>query len=130
MKTIADIFDIVFLLVILGIMLPFLFSSVNTLTDDASYGFEVQDDKTMKLNQGDVYSISNDSYTAADVILMLKTANTEKLSYCLPNGTIIKVNEDYNEKIDYYTALARSCLDSTKRYSVKYDYTAGVWRIN
>lgn len=131
MKTVTDLFDIVLLLVILGIMLPALFGYINPLVSPESYGFSAADDKTMKLAEGDVLlSGSDDCLSAAEIVLMTRYSAEDKLNtFVLPNGYIIKGDESYMPNTAQNTAQAQGALAPAQKYAARYDYKADVWRI-
>lgn len=133
MKTVIEIFDIVLLIIILGIMLPVMFVYINPLTDTESWGFSVYDDKTMKLAEGDVLtSGTGDKMTAAEVLLMTRYSIQENINtnrFILPNGYTVTIDENYQFIMDTNTQQAKNSLNTSYKYAVEYDYTADVWRI-
>ena len=134
MKISTEIFDFALLLIMLGLMLPFIFGAVGPLTDMERWGFETSDDKTMKLHGGDVLFLNelyaDDSLTAAEIVLMSRVHSRDTVKpnrYRLPNGIIITVNDDYRTFINENTALVRMSLDPARRYRLIYDYEADLW---
>jgi uncharacterized iron-regulated protein len=127
-------FDFVLLVVLLGLMLPFIFSAIPPLTDMETWGFEIADDKTMKQHGGDVLALdelyADDTMTAAEIVLLTRVHDRETVRhsrYRLPNGTVITVDGDYPVFIDASTAKVQAALDPALRYRLTYSYEAGMW---
>ena len=136
MKITTELFDFVLLLILLGLMLPFIFGAVAPLTDMGGWGFDTPDDKSMKLHGGDVLALdelyADDSMTAAEIVLLTRVydrATVTPSRYRLPNGTVITVDADYPAFKDESTVKARMALDPARRYRVVYDFEAGLWQI-
>jgi hypothetical protein len=134
MKVVTDMFDIVLLFVLLGLMLPFKFGAIGPLIDMELWGFEAIDDKTMKFHGGDVLTLgelyADDSMTAAEIVLLTRVHNRDTVSpnrYMLPSGEIITVDGDYPVLMDEATITAQMSLYPTWRYRLVYDYEAGLW---
>jgi len=134
MKIVTDMFDYVLLFVLLGLMLPFLFSAINPLTDMANWGFDTEDDKTMKLHGGDVLTLAelyaDNSMTAAEVVLMTRVHDRDTVypnRYRLPGGAVVTVDGDYPVFMDEATARAQAALDPARRYRLRYDHEARIW---
>lgn len=134
MKITTEMFDFVLLLVLLGLMLPFLFGQTTPLTDMNSWGFAASDDKTMKQHGGDVLPhdelYADDSMTAAEIVLLTRVYNHDTVRpsrYRLPDGSVITVDNDYAVFMDESTAKAQAVLDPARRYRLVYDYGADVW---
>ena len=134
MKTITEMFDYILLIIMLGLMLPFLFGAIPPLTDMENWGFIGTDDKTMKQQGGDILFLNelyaDDSMTAAEIVLMTRVHNRDTVSpnrYRLPDGVIITVDDNYRIFINEYTARTQAALDPARRYRMVYDYTAGLW---
>jgi len=136
-KTTTEMFDFVLLVIILGLMLPFLFGAIPPLTGMENWGFNGTDDKTMKQQGGDVLFANelyaDDSMTAAEIVLMTKVHDRDTVRpnrYRLPNGAIITVDGDYRTFINEYTAMAQAALDPARRYRVGYDFNTNMWGFN
>jgi hypothetical protein len=135
-KIVTELFDFVLLLVLLGLMLPFLFGATEPLVDMTSWGFYQADDKTMKMHGGDILSLdelyADDSMTAAEIMLMARVHNRETIQpsrYRLPNGTTIVVDGDYPIFMNENANRVRAALDPARRYRMDYDYDADLWQI-
>lgn len=134
MKNVADIFDIILLIIVLGIMLPILFGSIKPLINMESWGFTDKDDKTMRSYKGDVLidATGNGSVTAAEILLMAETASKDILKYngfILPDGQSIIFDDNYEINKNGYLTAIRNSLENTRLYEIKFDYEAGIWRI-
>jgi hypothetical protein len=137
MKITAELFDVVLIVLLLGMMLPFIFGAVSPLMDREAWGFGATDDKTMKRHGGDVLTLgelyADDSLTAAEVVLLTRVHDRDTVSpnrYRLPDGTVILVDGGYRAAMNDATAKARAALDPAYRYRVVYDYEAGLWNIS
>lgn len=134
MKDVSDVFDIVLLIVILTVMLPFMFRAVNELNDPCSFGFIDSDDKSMKAVNGGIEAnpYQTDTYSAAEIVLrflVLDRPNTETELYVLPDGTTIEVTNEYRNMKSIVLASLISSLNKNIRYSVTYNTELDAWEI-
>jgi hypothetical protein len=134
MKNIVIFFDIVLLVLVLGIMLPFLLGGIKPLTSMESWGFSGNDDKTMKLYEGDVLSqtIHNDSLPAAEIMLMAESAGNYGLKYnglILPGGQTVVFDNEFVGNRALYLNIIRNSLNNTRRYMLVFDDGIKLWRV-
>ena len=136
MKITSEMFDMVLLIILLGLMLPFIFSAVGPLTDMAAWGFCDADDKTMKQHGGDILFLNelyaDDSMTAAEVVLLTRMHDRDTVRpnrYRLPGGSVVTVDDDYRLFMNDYTAAAQAALDPARRWRLIYNFEAGIWVI-
>jgi hypothetical protein len=134
MKVTTDMFDFVLLVVLLGMMLPFIFGAIGPLIDMEAWGFDAAGDKTMKQHGGDVLTLgelfADDSMTAAEIVLLTRVHDRDTVSpnrYRLPSGAVITVDGDYPVFMAEATARAQAALDPALRYRMRYDFEAGLW---
>ncbi len=135
MKTVVEVFDIALLLIVLGLMLPFTFTSSNELVDMKNWGFTETEDKTLKRSEGDILLdvVTNDNLTAAEIILMTEVADIGAIknsNFTLPNGRLVEIADNYYSTKSSHITAAQGSLDKARKYSITYDYTAATWRLS
>lgn len=134
MKSIDIILDVVVLLAVLAAFMPFMPSAYHGIQDMTNWGFEYQDDKTMRSYNGDPDSdgYGSDAYSAAELLITARVMDYPAIDapdWILPNGRRITVDLDYNTNKDMYTAYTSAALSTNKRYRFYFDYTENVWRV-
>jgi hypothetical protein len=127
-------FDFILLIVLIGLMLPFVFGAVSPIVDMKTWGFDRTEDKTMKQHSGDVLTLdelyADDSMTAAEIVLLTRVHDRNTVNpnrYRLPNGIIITVDSDYPALMNETTARVQAALDPALRYRLTYDSEADLW---
>ena len=106
MKSFIDIFDYILLIIILGLMLSFLFSTAGSMLNEESYGFAPGGDKTMKLATGVLLLTElteDDKLTASEIMLMTKVAEADTLKYDFTLPGILDNTREYTLAFDYET---------------------------
>ena len=134
MRAIDILLDIVVLLAVLAVFLPFMTSAYHDIQDMASWGFECIDDKTMQSYNGDSSSDGyiSDTYSAAEIMTIARIMDYPSIytpDWILPDGQRITVDLDYSMNKEIYTAYARGGLSTDKQYRFYFDYTSDVWRV-
>jgi len=136
MKNVVVIFDVVLLILVLGIMLPFLFGTVKPLTDMENWGFVTKDDKTMKLYGGDVFTeiAQKDKVTVPELLLMIETGGSNSVQYngfllLNDNNNPIIFDSNYLKNKDGYLDFAKS-LNKSLNYTIEFDYKTAFWRVS
>jgi hypothetical protein len=130
MKIVMMFIDVAIGLFLFAVMLPIAIGAINPMAEAETWGFEPNDDKTMIRLSGDSPSYSQDTLTAAEVVLTTRVASRPSIQtnrWKLPDGLIVAIDEDYRLYRGIYTEDAQNAVTPGDNYQFAYSYSQNAW---
>jgi hypothetical protein len=132
MKIVTIFIDIAIGLFLLAVMLPIAIGAISPMTKAETWGFEPGGDKTMKQLSGESPSYSQDTLSAAEIVLTTRVASRPSVQtneWLLPDGTKITIDEDYRLYRGRFTEFAQNAVSAGDSYRFVYSYPAKAWML-
>jgi hypothetical protein len=130
MKIVVMFIDVAIGLFLFAIMLPIAISAINPMVNAEIWGFEPNDDKTMIRLSGESPSYSQDTLTAAEIVLTTRVASRPSIQankWTLPDGSNVTIDEDYRLHRGIYTEAAQNAVAAGDNYQFVYSYSQNEW---
>jgi hypothetical protein len=133
MKAVMLFIDIALALILTAIMLPIAHNAISPLTEPETWGIEAEADKTMKRLNGTTPSYSQDTLTAAEVVLTTRVAKLPQIQVNKwivvgeSGEVVIDVDSEYRPIQDQYTNSVRAAVKTDAIYKFEYDMNRNAW---